>query len=212
MPTTPRTVLLTRDGFANGQGERWAQKMDFSADTYIVLDLPADVAQQVLSIRKHFDFFFETIPAEITLTGSSGVGPVSQGQDVQVFVETLERVAANTAPIETHFKGVRTFPNSGVYFLEPSDQTPFRALHRQLADSRLSFRPCQFPYFAHCTIKNDHKRTVQQPESILSLDWPKVDFTLLDLRVYSLKGVDCKLLYETKLRRKPNNPDARDGL
>ena len=185
--------------------------MDFPVDTYIVLDLPAAVANHVLSLRRRLDFFFETIPAEITLTGSSGVGPVSQEQDAAIFVETLERIAANTEPIETHFKGVNPFDNSGVYFLEPSDQTPFRALHQQSADSELSFRTCQFDYFAHCTIKIDQERTIQDPESILSLDWPKASFTLNDLRVYSLKEVDCKMLYETRLNGQTNKPDAGDG-
>ncbi|MFH0982085.1 MAG: hypothetical protein V2A79_11145, partial [Planctomycetota bacterium] len=46
--------------------------MDFSRDTYIVLNLPGTVADEVLAIRKQLDFFFESIPAEITLTGSSG--------------------------------------------------------------------------------------------------------------------------------------------
>lgn len=185
--------------------------MDFSFDTYIVLGLPAAVAEHVLSLRRRLDYIFETIPAEITLTGSSGVGPVSQEQDAEVFVETLERIAANTEPIETHFKGVSTFPNSGVYFLEPSDQTPFGALHQRFAVSGLSFRDCQFPYFAHCTIKNDHKRAIQNSESILSIDWPEASFKLDDLRVYSLTGVDCKMLYETKLKGKPNKPNACDG-
>lgn len=34
---------------------------------------------------------------------------------------------------------------------------------------------------------------------------------LVDLRVYSLKGVDCKLLYETRLKGKPNKLDAGDA-
>lgn len=173
--------------------------ISFDVDTYIVLDLPADVAGEVLSLRKRLNFFFEKIPAEITFTGSSGVGTVSKDQDVPDFVETLERIAADTAPLETHFKAVNTFPNSGVFFLEPSDQSPFRRLHERLVNSGLRFGPCPFPYFAHCTIKNDHKRNVRNPESILSLDFPRSVFTLSDLRVYALAGTNCTRLHETKL-------------
>lgn len=173
--------------------------MTFEVDTYVVLDLPADVAGEVLSLRRRLDFFFEKIPAEITITGSSGVGPVSQDQDVPDFIESLERIAADTAPLEVHFKAVNTFPNSGVFFLEPSDRSPFRKLHERLLNSGLRFQSCPFPYFAHCTIKNDHKRNVRNPETILSLDFPKSIFTLRDLRVYSLAGTDCTLLHETRL-------------
>ena len=184
--------------------------MDFSKDTYIVLDLPESIADEVLAIRKRLDFFFESIPAEITLTGSSGVGPISQEQDVDVFIKTLEQIAGSTEPIQAHFKGINTFPGSGVYFLEPSDQPPFKSLHQQFVESGLKFRSCPFPYFAHCTIKNDHERTFQNPESIFSLSWPKTSFILRDLRVYSLEGVDCRLLYETKLKGMPNRSDADD--
>ncbi len=173
--------------------------MNFDVDTYIVLGLPTDVAREVLSLRRHLNHFYETIPAEITIAGSSGVGTVSQDQDSQEFVEMLERIAAVTPPIEMKFKGVGSFPNSGVFFLEPSDQSPFRSLHQRLVNSGLKFRFSPFPYFAHCSIMNDSTMSVRNREAILTLDFPKSVFTLRDLRVYSLAGADCRLLHETML-------------
>lgn len=173
--------------------------MNFDVDTYIVLDLPTDVACEVLSLRKHLNYFHEKIPAEITLAGSSGLGTVSQDQDPREFVEILERIAAVTPPIEMQFKGVGSFPNSGVFFLEPLDQSPFRSLHQHLVNSGLKFRSCPFPYFAHCTIMNDSKMSDRNREAAISLDFPQSVFTLRDLRVYSLAGTDCRLLYETRL-------------
>jgi hypothetical protein len=179
--------------------------MDLKADTYIVLDLSSPVDEKVLKMRKELSFFFSSIPAEITITGSSGVGPISQGQDVNQFTSILEEISNKTEPIQTRFYQISYFQNHGVYFLEPIDQDPFKSLHNQFLESGLRFMDSPFPYFAHCTIKIDHQNEIKDPENVLSMDYPKEIFNLKTLSVYSLSGIDCKLQYRTELKGKPNH-------
>ena len=65
---------------------------------YIVLDIPSPTAEWIQSVRKRFDEERSLLPAEITLTGSSGTGLIVQGQSVREISEHLDR-AAEKIPI-----------------------------------------------------------------------------------------------------------------
>ena len=42
--------------------------------SYIVLDIPSPMAEEIRRLRSRFDAVRASLPAEITLTGSCGVG------------------------------------------------------------------------------------------------------------------------------------------
>ena len=68
--------------------------MEFDYDTYVVLDLPASMAEKVISIRDNYrDWFVKSLPVEITVAGSSGVGVFDSRQDPEEALAVLDTIS-----------------------------------------------------------------------------------------------------------------------
>src|SRR5687767_6846001 len=101
--------------------------------------------------KRHRDEFRSSLPVEITVAGSNGVGEVHADQPSEDVFAILTAIAAETSPIEASFGPVDRFPGTQTFFLTVEDEPPFRELHDRIANSRVRFKPCPFPYQPHCT-------------------------------------------------------------
>lgn len=173
--------------------------LNFAADTYVCLDLPASIAEQVLDVRRrHRDDFRAALPAEITVAGSSGVGPVAPGQDAEAVFAELARIASETPPIEVSFGPVIRFPGTDIFVLTVEDERPFRALHERIAGSAMRFQPTPFDYTPHCTLRS--RSSVSDAEAAELLALRILGRFIIDtLSVYMLDRLPMSLLYRTKL-------------
>ena len=61
---------------------------------YVVLELPEPAATAVLTIRRRYDPRLAGFPAEITVAGSSGVGPLMAEQALEPVLECLHSIPA----------------------------------------------------------------------------------------------------------------------
>jgi hypothetical protein len=123
-------------------------------NTYVVLDIPSPFAERVLAIReREQDQFRYSLPAETTVSGSSGTGPLAADEDLDRVIAVLDQVASGTRPIKSSFGPVRRFPDSDVFYLSFADERPLRALHQRFAASGLRFQPTPFPFGPHCTLR-----------------------------------------------------------
>ncbi|MBM7602446.1 hypothetical protein JOC75_000416 [Metabacillus crassostreae] len=64
----------------------------FNKDTYIVLDLPMDISEKVMKIRSDNDYIM-SLPAEITIAGSSGLGILQHEQHPSNVYVTIKEIA-----------------------------------------------------------------------------------------------------------------------
>ena len=72
----------------------------FDRDTYIVLELPEPTASKIRKIRvEQGDEFQTSMPTEITIVGSSGVGCIAQDQDPDELFKVIDEIATSTPPI-----------------------------------------------------------------------------------------------------------------
>jgi len=62
----------------------------FEQPTYVVLEIPSPVAEGIRAWRERFDPIVATFPVEITVIGSSGVGPLARDQDPAAVFATLD--------------------------------------------------------------------------------------------------------------------------
>lgn len=68
----------------------WYDKAMFDRNTYIVLELPEPMSSTIHKIRaEQGDDFQASMPNEITVVGSSGVGPIAQDQDPEKLFKDL---------------------------------------------------------------------------------------------------------------------------
>lgn len=171
----------------------------FSVPTYIVFDLPQPVCAEVLEMRQRFDLHQASLPPEITVAGSSGVGTVAQGQDPLTVFRAIEAVARRHLPFTCSFESMRRFPGVPVFWLCPRDRAPFDALHRALLESVIKFDANPFPFNPHCTISSTVELSKHQEAELLASPVPQMEFLLDELRVYQVAGGQARILQSFKL-------------
>jgi hypothetical protein len=87
--------------------------MELLAETYVVLDVPDPVAGRVLDLRRQArDDFRAALPAEVTVIGSGGAGPIVRHQGVSSLTKAVRTVVESTTAIETSH-GQTASPRSG---------------------------------------------------------------------------------------------------
>ena len=176
--------------------------MGFPADSYVCLDLPPPVGDAVMAVRRrHRDEFRAALPAEITVAGSGGVGVIDPAEDRERVFATLDRIAAETPPIQASFGPVIRFPNTDIFVLSLADPAPVRALHERIARSGLRFRPVPFDFTPHCTLRSRSPVTEEEAADLLAVAIAG-GFVLDAISVYMLDQLPMTLLHRTKLMGK----------
>src|SRR5215471_1761951 len=117
-----------------------------SHKAFVAIDIPDPWRSEIQGIRDQLKTVTAKLPVEITLAGSSGVGPIPEGTNIGLICDEVDRVARSTAAFRMEFAGIGHFPNTGVFFLPPKDRKPFDLLHVSLAASKIPFSNSQFPY------------------------------------------------------------------
>jgi 2'-5' RNA ligase superfamily len=169
--------------------------MRITKPSFIVAQLPKAIAAWVKLARQEFEPAIAHMPAEITLAGSSGVGPLKIGQRLEDVKKVLLDVLAEKLPFEARFLRVGNFPNTKIFFLEPTRE-PFDELHLLIANSTLEFEANPFPFNPHCSLKGF---TPLQPGDCKQLEClmiPIEPFTIQSVAVYELESMQPKRLLQ----------------
>ena len=177
--------------------------MMFEHPTYIVLQIPPPISESVVQLRKQADAVFPPLPVEITVAGSSGIGPVEREECRDQVFATLSDLAAKTAPLHASFHSIERFPSSPVAYLSLTDPTPFLALHQAILRTKIRFCASPFPFRPHCTIRSHGAGLLDEVEfkRVSALPVPREAFQLETMSVYELDGGkrECRRLYWTTL-------------
>ena len=174
----------------------------FEHDTYIVLALPEPFAAEVRRIRGKYDRGLDPFPAEITVAGSSGIGPLAHDQEPEQVYAVLNEIATSQAPIKARFEGILCFPGTHLFYLALANPQPFIRLHERIAGSGLKFNATPYPYTPPCTLAGLKGTDKRELALIQSEIYPKETFLLNTLSVYEVRKERCFLLHRTKLSGK----------
>jgi 2'-5' RNA ligase len=169
--------------------------------SYIVAEIPEPVRSQVQALRDSLNAVPPKLPVEITLAGSSGVGPIPAGADLSLIQRHLDRTLSDISPFRARFSGIRAFPSTSLFYLEPFDRSPFDHLHQKLRISGIPFSEIRWPYNPHCTIRGGEPLSADAAFELASRPFPQEEFWINTVSVYQLDGasLDCKLLYQRTL-------------
>lgn len=126
--------------------------MKISSPTYLIAELAGDVVPLVSTMRKRFNPDHLYWPADITIAGSSGVGTLKEGQDINEVVEHLTPIVQEYGFSDLKFLGVGRFPTTGIYYLMP-EREKFDRLHEAVVGSAVEFNENAWPYNPHCTLR-----------------------------------------------------------
>ena len=174
--------------------------MNFTDDTYIVLDVPpSEWTEHILSVRRQLDAWRAALPVEVTITGSAGVGTFHEEQKQEAAFRVIDILASEVAPIKTKFLSIKRFPNSGVFYFEPADTQPFINLQNRIIATGLKFKPSSFSYIPHCTIANLKKNPSDEAVHKIYGIESSEEVMLEVLSFYAINQSGCQLLHRTKL-------------
>ena len=120
---------------------------------FILAELPGEIGERVRAINERYDPKLARYkPPHITLTGSSGVGPIPPSVGVEKLRDKLGPIAADTAPITIHFRVPQRFMQTDIIVLPIDPHGPIRVLHDRLATSGLPFTKARYTFSPHCTL------------------------------------------------------------
>ena len=171
----------------------------FQHDTYIVLDLPKKVAEDIMRIRiQNKDEIRSALPAEITVIGSSGVGVLKRDQDPQNVYKIIDDIAKDTAPLHLKFNEVERFTGTDIFVMKLDDETEIRRLHECFKNSAMKCKESQFPYTPHCTLRSRSPITDEEVETIMKTRIED-EFVVDTLSVYTMDKLPMTKLYSVKL-------------
>lgn len=176
--------------------------MQITKPTFIVAELPPAIAAWIREIRVAFEPAISHLPAELTLAGSSGVGPISLGQSLEFIRGKLDSTLVGRLPFEARFTGIGNFPGTDIFFVAPKPE-PFIALHMAIINSGIAFGPSAFTYSPHCSIKGFTALRPGQREALNILSVPAAPFSIDTVSVYEVDRMQANLLFSIGVDRTP---------
>lgn len=119
----------------------------------IVSALRGPARERVLEIQRRFDpKLAKAVAPHVTITGSSGMGPIDARTTVAALREALEPVARDTAPMTLQFLPPMKFMQKDVVVLPLDPNGPIRALHERIKLSGLRSQREHYTFTPHVTL------------------------------------------------------------
>jgi 2'-5' RNA ligase len=119
----------------------------------VMAELVGDIAARVLEVQRRFDpRVASELPPHVTVTGSSGMGPISPDTSDEQIIGALKTVAESVAPFEVVLQPPMQFMQSTVVVMPIDPNGPIRALHERIKSSGLSYERPRFTFTPHVTL------------------------------------------------------------
>lgn len=120
---------------------------------FIIAELGGEAGEQIKEINERFDPRLARYKApHVTITGSSGVGPISGSVTTVELWEKLAPIASTTLPMALRFGPPMRFMQTEIVVLPLDPHGPLRSFHDRLATSGLPFGRARFTFSPHCTL------------------------------------------------------------
>jgi 2'-5' RNA ligase len=151
---------------------------------FILAELPGEIAERVRAINERYDPKLARYkPPHLTLTGSSGAGPIPPSTTVEEMREKLERITNETAPITLSFQPARRFMQTDIVVLPIDSHGPLRVLHDQIITSGLPFTRARYTFSPHCTLSLYQSLDAESVRELLKTRIPE-PFVINAIQVY----------------------------
>ncbi len=119
----------------------------------IIAPLETPLRERILELQRRFDpKLAASQPPHLTVTGSSGMGPISTKTTVDELRAALEPIARTTAPMSLRFEPPVRFMQTNVVVLPFDPHGPIRELHDRIKASGLLYERPRFTFTPHVTL------------------------------------------------------------
>jgi 2'-5' RNA ligase len=136
---------------------------------YIVADLRGEAAERVREIQRRYDpKLAATAPPHVTLTGSSGLGPIDPLTTEMELRAALGPVARETPPLVVRFGLPVRFMQTTFVVLPIDPHGPIRELHDRIGRSGLRFLGVRHMFTPHATLSLYPELSAAKSRAILA--------------------------------------------
>lgn len=119
----------------------------------VMSELRGEIAARVLEIQRRVDpRMAAELPPHVTITGSSGMGPISPDVNDEALAAALAPVAVATAPFTVRLQPPMRFMQSTVVVMPIDPNGPIRALHERVKTSGVAYEVARFTFTPHLTL------------------------------------------------------------
>jgi 2'-5' RNA ligase len=123
----------------------------------VMSELHGPIVEWLHEIQQRYDpRMAAELPPHITITGSSGMGPIAPAATDDALRMALAEAAAATPPFTVHLEPPMRFMQSTVVVMAIDPNGPIRALHERIKASikarGLSYEQPRFTFTPHCTL------------------------------------------------------------
>ncbi|MFN2635447.1 MAG: 2'-5' RNA ligase family protein [Gemmatimonadaceae bacterium] len=151
---------------------------------FVLAELPEAIAEQIKAINERYDPRLARYkPPHITLTGSSGSGPIPPSVRVDELREKLEPVASDVSPMELTFGRPQRFMQTGIIVLPLNSHGPLRVLHDRIATSGLPFTRARYTFSPHTTLSLYQTLDAKAERELLNVRIPE-PFVISAIQLY----------------------------
>lgn len=120
---------------------------------FIIGEIRGELGDRLAEITGRYDpRLARSKPPHLTLTGSSGLGPLPPETSVAEIAARLEPVMSSTGPIELRFGPPARFMQSTIVILPLDPHGPLRVLHDRVGASGLPFGRARYTFTPHVTL------------------------------------------------------------
>lgn len=120
---------------------------------FIIAELGGEAGMQIREINEKYDPRLARYKApHITITGSSGAGPIPASVSKAELWDKLAPITSSTPPMSLELGAPMRFMQSGIVVLPLDPHGPLRILHDRIATSGLPFERARFTFSPHCTL------------------------------------------------------------
>jgi 2'-5' RNA ligase len=154
----------------------------------ILSELQGIARERVLEIQRRFDpKLADGLPPHVTISGSSGMGPISSSTTVKELRTALEPIARETPPMTLRFLRPIRFMQSNVIVLPFDPNGPLRALHDRIKTSGLLYEQPRFTFTPHVTLNLFRELSSSEVKALLAV---RVDEPVTFDRIAAHRTVD----------------------
>ena len=136
----------------------------------ILSEIRGPLRERILEIQRHFDpKLANGVAPHVTLTGSSGIGPISTHTTDAQLRAALEPIARATEPMTLQLGRPMRFMQTNVVVLPLDPNGPIRALHERIKSSGLVYERPRFTFTPHVTLSFFRELSPTDVHALLAL-------------------------------------------
>jgi len=137
---------------------------------FILAAIGGAVGTRLHDLQKRYDpKLARAFPPHVTLAGSSGLGAVHAGTPAADIRAALERVAAESEPLQLALSPPHRFMQTNIVSFPLDPNGPIRELHERLGKSGLKFEQAKFTFTPHVTLSFYPELTRERAKELLAI-------------------------------------------